>query len=41
MEDWNDGVMGEMFALCFIALHSAIRNLHSAIQEGVTLCYGS
>lgn len=41
MEYWNDGVMGQMFALFFVALHSAIRNLHSAIQEGVTLCYGS
>jgi hypothetical protein len=34
MEYWNDGIVGRIFALFFVILHSAIRNLHSAIEEG-------
>jgi hypothetical protein len=34
MESWNDGIVGRIFALFFVILHSAIRHLHSAIESG-------
>jgi hypothetical protein len=34
MESWNDRIVGRIFAMFFFILHSAIRNLHSAIEAG-------
>jgi hypothetical protein len=33
MEYWNDGIVGRIL-LFFVALNSAICNLHSAIESG-------
>ena len=39
MEYWNDGIVGRIFALFFVILHSAFCTPQS--KRGVILCYGS
>jgi hypothetical protein len=41
MEYWNGGILGRIWALFFVMFYSEIRNLHSGIEEGVMIWYGS